>query len=348
MKILKWLAAGMCLLVLTACGSEQSLQSEPEQDVTQAQPDGQEQSRPQADFAVTVDDTALSGGVAFGGKVLVPWQEIAELWSLERTDVLKVRLQDRDHVCLQDLCRELGYRYFADETTKQILAVSKQTPWEIPQGYDVPVLMYHGVTDDLWGMTELFVKPANMDEQIGYLVENGYTPIWFEDLPYVDTIEKPVILTFDDGYMDNYTELFPILQKYGVKATVFVVTGTVDNNPRILTGEQIREMSDSGLVSIQSHTVTHPYLNSLTPEQQKWELEQSQKDIFAMTGKLPTVICYPSGQYNSTTLELAGQYYQMGLKMDGNRYRTGESVYEVDRYYIRRQDGLGTVVGCIQ
>ena len=251
-------------------------------------------------------------------------------------------------VCLKDLCRELGYEYFADDVSKSILVMTKLTPWQVPEGYDVPVLMYHGVTDDLWGMTDLFIKPAMMEEHIRYLVENGYTPIWFEDLPNVDKIEKPVILTFDDGYMDNYLELFPILQKYGVKATIFVVTATVDNNPRILTSAQIREMSDSGLVSIQSHTVTHPSLNAQTPQEQQWELVQSQKDIYAMTGKLPTVICYPSGRYNSTTLDLAQTYYQMGLKMDGHRYRTGENAYEVDRYYIRRQDSLHTFIDCIR
>ena len=349
MKILKWLAAAACLLTLTACQSKPVPQpyTGPERG-RQETAVQQELPALQADYTVSVDDTQLAGGVSFGGQILVPWQEAAQLWSLESTALLKVRLQERDMVCLEDLCRDLGYEYYVDERNKSVQVVTKLTPWQIPEGFDVPVLMYHGVSDDMWGMTELFVKPANMEEQIRYLVENGYTPIWFEDLPHVDKIEKPVILTFDDGYMDNYLELFPILQKYGVKATIFVVTATVDNNPRVLTSEQIREMSDSGLVSIQSHTVTHPYLNAQTREQQQWELTKSKQDIYAMTGKLPTVICYPSGRYDSATLELAQTYYQMGLKMNGYRYRTGENAYEVDRYYIRRQDGLGTFIGYIQ
>ena len=69
-------------------------------------------------------------------------------------------------------------------------------------------------------------------------------------------------LTLDDGYEDNYTNLFPLLKKYQAKATISVVTGSI-GQPGILTADQIREMSDSGLVEFASHTVTHPHLTSL-------------------------------------------------------------------------------------
>ena len=68
--------------------------------------------------------------------------------------------------------------------------------------------------------------------------------------------EKPVILTFDDGYDDNYTELFPLLQKYNAKATIFVIPKAI-GTPHKMTAEQIYELSRSGLVSIQSHTYSH-------------------------------------------------------------------------------------------
>ena len=200
----------------------------------------------------------------------------------------------------------------------------------------------------MWGMTELFVKPAEMEKQIKYLVENGYTPIWFEDLVHVDQIEKPVILTYDDGYVDNYVDLFPILQKYNVKATIFLVTATIDNNPNSLTSEQIKEMAQSGLVSFQSHTVTHPYLRGQSREMQEYELTRSRLTIARLTGRDPTVICYPSGSFDETTLELAQKYYRMGVNMNGNEYITGEDPYRVDRYYIRRQDGIGTFIQYIQ
>ncbi|MBQ1372083.1 MAG: polysaccharide deacetylase family protein, partial [Oscillospiraceae bacterium] len=121
----------------------------------------------------------------------------------------------------------------------------------VPAGYRIPVLMYHAVSDHLWGEAELFASPAILEEEIQAMLNAGYTPITFEDLDHIQEIEKPVMLTFDDGYDDNYTELFPILQKYNVKATVFVIVNDIGKNHKV-TEAQIREMSDSGLVSIQS------------------------------------------------------------------------------------------------
>ena len=91
-----------------------------------------------------------------------------------------------------------------------------------------------------------------MEEQLRYLVDNGYEPIWFSDLAELEQYEKPVILTFDDGYDDNYTELLPLLRKYNVKATVFMIADAMGMQHK-MTEEQVREMADSGLVSIQSH-----------------------------------------------------------------------------------------------
>lgn len=349
MKSLKWIAAGLSLLLLTACSKDPVKQpyTGPERGMPEP---AQVQELPplETDYTVRVDDKDLSGGVLFGGKVFVPRQEVAELWDVDELQLTLARLQQRDMVCLQDVCDRLGYVYLQSDVCGSVQVQTRAQPWQIPEGIDVPVLMYHGVSDTPWGMTDLFVSPKDLEAQLAYITENGYTPIWFEDLPLADTVEKPVILTFDDGYLDNYTDLFPLLQKYRVKATVFVVTGSVGHNPNFLTQEQVREMSDSGLVSIQNHTVTHPYLNTLTPEQQRWELEQAQKDLYAMTGKVPTVFCYPSGRYDTDTLALVQEYFSMAVKMNGNRYRTGEDPYLVDRYYISHGDGVGAVAAYIQ
>ena len=121
----------------------------------------------------------------------------------------------------------------------------------IEQSVNVPVLMYHAVSDNMWGIDELFVSPSSMEEQLRYLVDNGYEPIWFSDLAELEQYEKPVILTFDDGYDDNYTELLPLLQKYNVKATVFMIADAMGMQHK-MTEEQVREMADSGLVSIRA------------------------------------------------------------------------------------------------
>ena len=88
-------------------------------------------------------------------------------------------------------------------------SLARLAPSEI--GRQVPVLMYHAVGDDCLGEEHLFVRPAELEQQLQYLSENGYETIFFEDLAHLERYEKPVILTFDDGYDDNYTLLLPLL-----------------------------------------------------------------------------------------------------------------------------------------
>ena len=341
MKALKWGAIALCFVSLTACGQRKPVFTSEDfikEPVV-------EETVVSSEFTLLYDGQELQCGTAwFAGEPYIHRDLPPEL-SVEDSNARQVSLWGQMYLSLEELCRELGYSILSDEASNTVYITS---PWQIPEGYSVPVLMYHGVSDDMWGMTDLFVKPAEMEKQIVYLLENGYTPIWFEDLAHVDEIEKPVILTYDDGYVDNYIDLFPILQKYNVKATIFVVTGTVDNNKNSLTSDQIREMAASGLISFQSHTVTHPYLRGMSREDQEYELVQSKLALSRLTGTVPTVICYPSGSFDETTMELARQHYQMGINMNGNRYITGEDPYRVDRYYIARQDTLGTFIRCIQ
>ena len=127
------------------------------------------------------------------------------------------------------------------------------------------VLTYHAIEEKLPEETSeeneyLFVRPADLEEQLQLLTRKGYEFCFASQ--YEITNKKQGILTLDDGYEDNYTNLFPLLKKYRAKATISVVTGNI-GHPGNLTADQIREMSDSGLVEIASHTVTHPYLTSL-------------------------------------------------------------------------------------
>ena len=219
--------------------------------------------------------------------------------------------------------------------------------WEVPSGYAVPTLMYHAVSDDIWGTAELFVRPSEMERQLQYLTEHGYTTITFEDLYRIGEIEKPVLLTFDDGYDDNYENLFPLLKKYNCKATIFIITRSYEKGgdpsaTHKMTKQQMKEMSDSGLVSIQSHTRTHSRLGELSADEQEEELRRSRLQLLRCTGKLPFVLCYPEGSYNSDTLTLAPDFYRFGLKMNGGLYRTSDDPFQVNRYYISRNTTLST------
>ena len=129
----------------------------------------------------------------------------------------------------------------------------------------VPTIMYHRVGEDV---NELTVSTEIFRMHMETLLENGYTPVSLQELvDYVDDgavlPEKPVCVTFDDGYTDNYLYAYPILKELKCKATIFVIGSSVGKNTYKNTGipifphfdfAQAREMTESGLISIQSHT----------------------------------------------------------------------------------------------
>ena len=254
--------------------------------------------------------------------------------------------EDGTYILFDDTAKALDYPIYVDDQTDITYITPSARSFEIPEDVNVPVLMYHAVSDNMWGIGELFVSPTSMEEQLQYLTENGYDAIWFEDLAHLEDYDKPVILTFDDGYDDNYTELFPLLQEYNVKATIFIIGNAPGTNHK-MTEEQIKELSDSGLVSIQSHAYTHDDLDAMGEETLEFELGESKRAITRITGKEPSVLCYPTGKYSNLTLEVAARYYNFGLKMVGGLYNTSDDPFLVSRYYISRYTDIYTFAAYI-
>ena len=242
---------------------------------------------------------------------------------------------------IQVLSDALSLRYLSDTENQTMYLSPKIDTAAIPSGRQVPVLMYHAVSDQTWGLEGLFLSPSDMEAQLKYLTENGYDPIFFSDLPHLDQYRKPVILTFDDGYIGTYTELFPLLKEFNMKATVFVVTTSLGTEHDI-NNEQAKEMSDSGFVEIQSHTVNHNELAKLGAEEQENELRQSQLDIAQVTGKIPYVLSYPAGSYNNTTIELAKKYYDFAIIANGGKWTTDGNYYTIPRLYAARTTTIDT------
>ena len=257
-----------------------------------------------------------------------------------------IRFQAQDYVPLADAAQRLGLEWGEAPDGLRYLA-KRQTIGQIPEGWNVPVLMYHAVGDEIWGYSDLFVSEAGMEEQLQYLQENGYEPIWFSDLAHIEDYEKPVILTFDDGYDDNYTELFPILQKYGAKATIFVIPKAI-GTPHKMTAEQVYELSRSGLVSIQSHTYSHGNLSTMDEETLRFEMEASKTYLSALTGQVPYAVCYPEGTRSELSIEVAGRYYDYGLLMNGQLYNTSDDPMRVKRFYVPRGYDLGSFRWSVQ
>lgn len=230
-----------------------------------------------------------------------------------------------------ELC---GFARYADEQNGMCYLTPGAGPWDVPGERNVAILEYHAVSADIWGYENLFVDPRDMEEQIVYLLKNGYEPIWFEDLRYLDRYDRPVILTFDDGYADNYLELFPILQKYNVKASFFVVTNTIDD-PHCMSREQLRTVSDSGLVSVQSHGVSHTYMDEMDEETLRAELGESMRILTEVTGRQPCAVSYPEGRYNDLTLEIAGEYFKFGTRRTDRPCNTSNNLLLTGRYDIQ-------------
>jgi len=237
------------------------------------------------------------------------------------------------------LALEIGF--FDDGERQHLYCTPGAGAWALPEGYAVPVLMYHAVSDWAVGEPELSVRPADMEAQLQWLTDNGWDPIWFSDLEHVQDYDKPILLTFDDGYLNNYTELYPLLQRYGAKATFFVCPRFIEEeDTRFLHEAEIRELAASELVDIQSHSYSHyPDMSVLLEEHVLHQLADSQLYLTRMTGRQPFVFCYPCGNESSFVRELLVDYYRFGVKMGGDCYVTGADPTLVYRYYIKRFDG---------
>ncbi|RMF80086.1 MAG: polysaccharide deacetylase family protein [Chloroflexi bacterium] len=177
----------------------------------------------------------------------------------------------------------------------------------------VPVLMYHYVSpipenaDDI--RIGLTIEPDIFRQHIQYLHDNGYTTISLEDLDAALRMgmplpPKPVVLTFDDGYIDHYINVFPILQEFNFSGTFFVITGRADSDdPAYMRWEHIVEMSRAGM-HIEPHTKSHLDLRERDYDFLIYELLGSYESVEAHTGVAPTAFAYPGGRYDDATLSV--------------------------------------------
>lgn len=207
--------------------------------------------------------------------------------------------------------------------------------------FAVPVLMYHRICDltpreqrsEL--MRDLTVSPAHFEQQVKYLVDNGFTFLLAREVEeaarqHRSLPEKAVVLTMDDGYKDNFDCAFPILQKYNVPATIFLVTDTVNTDTH-LSWENVLIMQKQQ-VGYGSHTVHHYDLPGLTPTEVEYELRESKRVLESRLVEKITAVAYPSGQYNRMVAEKAREVgYLAGWKKGGGPVQPG-----MDRYLLPR------------
>lgn len=177
----------------------------------------------------------------------------------------------------------------------------------------VPILMYHYVSDPPPDADEyrvdLSVAPDQFRQQMAALRDSGYTSIDLYDLTtaivgYSELPDKPVLLTFDDGYLDNYEIAFPILEEFGLKGTFFIISEFIDTGREgYMTWAMVEEMARAGH-RFESHSRTHPDLTKKDHDDLVWEILGAQETIAAHTGSRPRYFCYPGGDYNADTIQM--------------------------------------------
>ena len=176
-----------------------------------------------------------------------------------------------------------------------------------PEGF--PILEYHQVTDEVLDpVFEVYnVPPADFAAQLEFLQTEGYTTITLQDFMRAvhgkaTLPEKPIVLTFDDGYADNYTTMLPILEAHKMTAVVYVITNEL-GHAGYMTLEQVKDMQRRG-VEIGSHTADHLALTALDETTRLRQIRDSK--IFLEWSGLETIysLSYPNGAFNAEIIEL--------------------------------------------
>jgi len=179
----------------------------------------------------------------------------------------------------------------------------------------VPILIYHSIDEFKGhGVKDLYVTPENFEQQMIYLRDHGYTLLTFERWQEISKVKKPIFVTLDDGYKNNLN-VYTIFQKlesesFHPTATMFIISDFIGRKNR-LSEADLKMLSDSELISIQSHTATHPELTKV--KNLRYELEGSKEKIQKITGRPVVALAYPYGLYDDKVIEETKKYYQYGL-----------------------------------
>lgn len=176
----------------------------------------------------------------------------------------------------------------------------------------VPILVYHQVSEAPERKKKIRnTNPAyslsirQFTEQMEYLYENDYQTLSLNEFMNAvpDNNVKRVVITFDDGWANNYTNAFPIMKQLGLMATIFIVTDFVGQS-KYIDWNHLREMNKEG-ISIQSHTVTHRPLTGVETKEITYELDRSKKSIEDHLGKRVDFLSVPHGMINQNVKDIA-------------------------------------------
>lgn len=221
--------------------------------------------------------------------------------------------------------------------------------WRLPISYrHARVLMYHSINEAIKGehkRNKWRVRPRDFEKQMQWLYKHGWKSFTVTELTKLESIpEKSFVLTFDDGFEDNYSNAFPILKRFGFKATIYLTTDRTcndwesfhDNNfDPLLQSEQIKEMSESGLIEFGSHTKNHINLERCAEEDLGNEIRASKIDVERMSAQPCQPFAYPYGKYNDLIEAIVKESgYSSAVVVKRGVYKHGDNPYRIQRIGI--------------
>ena len=216
----------------------------------------------------------------------------------------------------------------------------------------MPILLYHhiGILADgaggEWANTT--ISAEGFEEQMAYLANHGYRTVQVIDV--VDALAgrktlpaKPVVVSFDDGWIDCYESAFPVLRKYGLTGTFFIAANWVERGmDDVMSWTQILQMSNTGM-EIGSHSMTHPYLTQSDGRMLGWELEASKAMLEERMNWPVEVLAYPFGLYDSNVMTRAEEAgYRGAVTIDEGWVVSGDNPFEMPRVTVRYGTDLET------
>ena len=211
------------------------------------------------------------------------------------------------------------------------------------------MLLYHHVGPaGRAGRRSLSIAPSSFERHIAWLARRGFTTLTPSTWLAGARPRRAIMITFDDGYADLATHAFPLLARYGMSATVFVVTerfsGYDDwNDP--LGGDRFALLSEADLVRWQSqgiefgsHGRSHRDLVALDPKTRTAELEGSRADLTRILGRAPVAFAYPYGSYDDRLVELARTSYALAFTIREGIYRESADPLRIARLQVLSRD----------
>lgn len=220
---------------------------------------------------------------------------------------------------------------------------------------NLPVLCYHNICPLPLNarIKNHFIEPSVFESQIRFLADNGFRSIKTHEISSILSCKKkrfrPVIITFDDGYEDNYHNAFPILKKYGFSAVFFIAVDQIgkkcnwkkrsdDYNGSIVTTAQILEMSESGM-ELHSHSCSHCFLTDISRDRLSSELSRSREILEKITGKPCNTLSFPAGKYNDDVIdELKKNDYTAAFTTEFGINNIHSNIFSLKRIEVKRKD----------